>query len=61
LPLGGVTAVTLVTFARSPTNGWYRLVPWSEIQKGLVVVNEIPHWFTKVASVMIASLRMSDS
>jgi hypothetical protein len=55
-PVGGLTAVTLATVVGPVTDQrLVRFVPWSEIQKGLVVVRETPHGFTRVGSVMVAS------
>ena len=49
LPVGGLTAVTLVTFVLSVTAKRVAvLVPWFEVQKGLVVVCETPQGLTEL-------------
>ena len=62
LPVGGLTAVTLVTVVLSVTaNRVAVLVPWFEVQKGLVVLCETPQGLTSLGSVMVASPGMSET
>src|SRR5215471_1427278 len=61
-PVGGLTAVTLVTFVRSVTAKRVAvLVPWFEVQKGLVVLCEAPQGLTSSGSVIVASPGMSET
>src|SRR5271168_4982751 len=56
LPVGGLTAVTLVTVVGPITDQrLVRFVPWSEIQKGPPAGCELPQEFFRLASVMVAS------
>ena len=62
LPVGGLTAVTLVTFVLSVTAKRVAvLVPWFEVQNGLVVVCETPQGLTSSGSVIVASPGMSET
>src|SRR4029077_5624369 len=62
LPVGGLTAVTLVTFVLSVTaKRVVVLVPWFEVQKGLVVLCETPQGLTSSGSVIVASPGMSET
>jgi hypothetical protein len=62
LPVGGLTAVTLVTVVRSVTAKrvvvW---VPWFEVQNGLVLLWELPQGLTSSGSVIVASPGMSET
>jgi hypothetical protein len=61
-PVGGLTAVTLVTVVGPITDQRLaNLVAWSEIQKGLPTLCELPQEFFRVGSVMVASPGMSET
>jgi hypothetical protein len=62
LPVGGLTAVTLVTVVGPITD--QRLVvfvTWFEIQKGLPTLCELPQGFIRLESVIVASPGMSET
>src|SRR5260370_17853681 len=62
LPVGGLTAVTLVTFVLSVTaKRVVVLVPWFEVQKGLRGLCETPQGLTGSGSVILANPGMSET
>src|SRR5215472_292810 len=62
LPVGGLTAVTLVTVVLSVTAKRVAvLVPWFEVQKGLVLLCETPQGLRSSGSVILASPGMSET
>src|ERR1700721_174759 len=62
LPVGGLTAVTFVTSLPAVTAKRVAvLVPWFEVQKGLVAVWDIPQGLTSSGSVMLASPGISET